>query len=115
VDILFERTDGEVVFSVADRGRGIPARQKQLVFERFHQVDDIMHHSLPGMGLGLFIAKTVVDAHGGWIKVEDRSGGGSVFSFGVPAIAARRRGAQPIPEEMFHGEADEGRPDASAV
>jgi PAS domain S-box-containing protein len=115
VDIGFERVGNEAIFSVADRGSGIPHQQKQQVFERFHQVDDILHHSLPGMGLGLFIAKSVVDAHDGWIKVEARDGGGSIFTFGIPTGVASRRGPEPIPEEMVYGKIEEGQTDVTAV
>ena len=69
---------------MADRGSGIPEDDRERVFERFYQVEDADHHSIPGIGLGLYIARSIMEAHGGWIRVEPREGGGSVFSFGVP-------------------------------
>jgi two-component system sensor kinase FixL len=85
VEIWQERNNGQVVFHVADRGPGIPEADGEDVFERFYQGEDVAHHSMPGMGLGLYIARTIVEAHGGWIKVEPRAGGGSDFCFGIPS------------------------------
>lgn len=85
VDISCESIGGETVFSVADSGPGIPEKDRELVFERFYQVEDVEHHSLPDIGLGLNIATTYVDAQGGWIMCEERRGGGSTFSFGIPS------------------------------
>jgi len=84
IDVSFEQVDSETVFSVADRGPGIPEDARERIFERFMQVEDVSHHSKPGIGLGLYIARTYVEAHNGWIKVEHRPGGGSIFSFAVP-------------------------------
>jgi PAS domain S-box-containing protein len=85
VDVRWERVGDEVVFRVADRGPGIRESDRELVFNRFYQIELVEHHSLPGMGLGLYIAKAYVEAHGGWIRCEERGGGGSTFSFGIPS------------------------------
>ena len=73
---------GEVVISVADTGIGIPPEELASVFEEFHQVGgaDRRHHS----GLGLTIAKRLVELHGGAIQVESVVGQGSTFSFSLP-------------------------------
>lgn len=76
--------DGGVVFSVLDRGGGIPEKDRESIFERFYQLEDSRHHSASGMGLGLYIAREIVQAHGGTIWYEPREGGGSVFSFFIP-------------------------------
>jgi len=76
--------DGAVVFSVLDRGAGIPEKDHENIFERFYQLEDSRYHSESGLGLGLFIAREIVEAHGGSIWYEDRDGGGSVFSFSIP-------------------------------
>lgn len=88
IDISVRQTNWETVFAVADRGEDIPEEDREMIFERFYQVGDILNHSKPGLGLGLYIAKEIVTAHDGWIKQEPRQGGGSVFSFGVPRAAA---------------------------
>ncbi len=75
---------GGVRFSVMDRGIGIPEEERDRVFERFYQVEDALHHSTPGMGIGLYIAREIAESHGGRIWCEAREGGGTVFSFVIP-------------------------------
>lgn len=84
IDISVRQSAGDTIFAVADRGEGVPEADREMIFERLYQVDDVMHHSKPGLGLGLHIAKEIITAHKGWIKHEPRSGGGSVFSFCIP-------------------------------
>jgi signal transduction histidine kinase len=71
---------GEVQFSVADTGPGIPPEHVEHVFERFWQAT----RTRQGIGLGLAIAHTIVQAHGGRIWVESTPGEGSVFRFTLP-------------------------------
>jgi K+-sensing histidine kinase KdpD len=84
VELGFRMEKDQVVFFVVDLGRGVPEGQREKIFQRLYQVDDALHHSMPGLGLGLYIAEKIVAAHDGWIKAEAREGGGSVFSFGIP-------------------------------
>src|SRR5205814_1205774 len=72
-------TDGQVRFSVADRGRGIPADKLDFIFERFHQVDASDARVKGGTGLGLTICKSIVEQHGGQVWAESRLGHGSTF------------------------------------
>ena len=74
----------EVLVSVLDRGEGIPEEERERVFERFYQVGEARHHSVPGIGLGLYIARQIVEAHGGRIWNEARAGGGTAFRFTLP-------------------------------
>lgn len=85
IDLWCKDRGDALVFSVADRGPGVPEKDRENVFGRFFRVEDDDHNAKPGIGLGLYIAKTYVLAHGGWIMVSPREGGGSVFSFGIPA------------------------------
>jgi PAS domain S-box-containing protein len=71
-------------FRVIDRGRGIPPRFKEAIFERFQQVSDSDSTKLGGTGLGLAICKAIVERHGGSIGVESEEGRGSAFWFQVP-------------------------------
>jgi signal transduction histidine kinase len=67
---------------VSDTGAGIPADDLVRIFDRFHQVDNTDRR---GLGLGLYISKAIVDAHGGRIWAESEIGRGSRFSFTLPA------------------------------
>lgn len=79
--------------SMADRGLGVPEEDRERIFDRFYQVEDVMHHSTPGIGLGLHIGHKIVDAHAGRIWHEPREGGGSVFRFTIPvAFRDQERG-----------------------
>lgn len=77
--VQFKSETGGVTLAVVDGGPGIPETDRERIFERFYQVVDAAHHSKPGMGLGLYIARQIVKAHGGRIWCEPREGGGSVF------------------------------------
>ena len=81
VTVEVSKEGSELVFSVLDRGIGIPPEKVGEIFDRFFQVEDVQHHSKPGLGLGLYIAKEIVDAHGGRIWCEPREGGGTAFRF----------------------------------
>ena len=73
-----------VEVSVADTGEGIPAEDLPNVFERFYRVDKSRARATGGTGLGLTIAKRLVEAHGGKIEVQSELGKGSRFSFTIP-------------------------------
>ncbi len=80
------RTEHEAVVSVRDYGVGIPAEGMQHLFERFYRVPgvEVQTGSSVGLGLGLYIARIVVQRHGGHIKVESTVGAGSTFSVFLP-------------------------------
>lgn len=79
-----------VEITVADRGRGIPANHRELIFEPFHQVDASDARVRGGSGLGLTIARRIVERHGGVIGVESTEGHGSTFWFRIPSVPASR-------------------------
>lgn len=76
--------EDDVVFSVADQGRGIPNVDCEKIFERFYQVSDEDRKNERGIGLGLAICKKIVEEHGGRIGVESEEGRGSRFWFTIP-------------------------------
>ena len=84
VDVAVEEGEEGVLVSVMDHGVGIPESERELVFERFHQVEDPLRRSTQGLGLGLYIAREIVQSHGGRIWHEHREGGGSIFRFTIP-------------------------------
>ena len=73
-----------VEVSVTDTGEGIPAEDLPNIFERFYRVDKSRARATGGSGLGLTIAKRLVEAHGGKIEAQSEPGKGSCFSFTVP-------------------------------
>lgn len=81
VVVSVRREAGAIRFAVADTGEGIPADKLDTIFERFSQGGRADRR---GLGLGLFIAKRIVDAHGGKMWVESTVGKGSTFFFTLP-------------------------------
>jgi signal transduction histidine kinase len=81
VVVRVERMNGELVFAVRDTGTGVPEEMLVPIFERFRQVKD---RDGRGVGLGLYISKCIVQAHGGRIWAESRIGEGSTFFFTLP-------------------------------
>ena len=77
--------DGSVCFCVSDNGAGMSRRSVKKIFKRFYQVDRSLARHAEGCGLGLSIAKFIVDAHKGSIIVSSKPGEGSVFTVKLPA------------------------------
>ncbi len=76
--------DDKVLISVSDQGVGIPEEHLPKVFDRFHRVDNRDTREVGGTGIGLFLVKHLVEAHGGEIWVESEIGKGSTFHFWLP-------------------------------
>jgi PAS domain S-box-containing protein len=79
-----ERSGDKVVVTVADEGIGIPLRDQERVFERFYRGEGSSIKPTQGIGLGLYICKTLIEAHGGRIWVDSELGRGSRFNFSLP-------------------------------
>jgi signal transduction histidine kinase len=84
ITVAAKQQDNWVEVSVADTGEGIPAKDLPNIFERFYRVDKSRTRATGGSGLGLTIAKRLVEAHGGKIEVQSEVGKGSLFSFTIP-------------------------------
>ena len=83
IEVRAGAEDGHVVVMVVDHGPGIPADQHRLIFEKFGRVNS-GGRSKPGAGLGLFIARSIAEAHGGTLEVESEAGSGTAFVLRVP-------------------------------
>jgi signal transduction histidine kinase len=84
VRIEAHRRNGSVRISVADTGVGIAAEHLPRVFDRFYRVDEARSREDGGTGIGLAIARSVVEAHGGSISATSEPGKGSIFAFDLP-------------------------------
>jgi heavy metal sensor kinase len=87
VTITTRRAGGTAVIEVADTGIGIPADAVPHVFDRFFRVDKARSRAMGGSGLGLSIARTIFQAHGGTITCTSEPGVGSMFVISLPALA----------------------------
>ena len=83
VEVSAQRDDLHVRIAVSDRGPGIPDDQQQLIFQKFGRAE-VEGGSKPGTGLGLFIARSIAEAHGGTLQVASRSDGGATFTLSLP-------------------------------
>jgi two-component system, chemotaxis family, CheB/CheR fusion protein len=86
IEISLRQADGAAKVQVRDHGPGIPAHVLPHVFDRFYRVDD-ERSAREGLGLGLFIARELVNAHEGQIEVESTMGSGATFTVRLPLIA----------------------------
>ncbi|MEK6646718.1 MAG: ATP-binding protein [Candidatus Firestonebacteria bacterium] len=84
ITITLEDRNNDVRISVTDTGVGVSPESYDKIFERFHQVDGGLTRQAGGLGLGLFIAKSIVESHDGKIGVESTLGKGSTFFFTLP-------------------------------
>ncbi|HMC23393.1 MAG TPA: ATP-binding protein, partial [Thermoanaerobaculia bacterium] len=79
------RVDGrQMLTSVADHGIGIPADEIPRLFERFHRARNVSSRYYGGLGLGLYIAKAIVEAHSGSISIQSEEGRGATFTVRLP-------------------------------
>jgi len=84
VDVHLERSDNIAVLTVEDRGPGIPEHQLERIFDRFERAASVRNY--PGMGLGLYVAREIVVAHGGSIRARNRDGGGTAVEIRLPIM-----------------------------
>ncbi|HEY4878626.1 MAG TPA: DUF4118 domain-containing protein [Candidatus Acidoferrales bacterium] len=88
ITVTAEATPDFVVTSVADRGAGIDELEQSLIFEKFYRGKD-QRYLVQGTGMGLPIAKAIIQAHGGSLSLTSQRGQGSVFSFTLPVDRGR--------------------------
>lgn len=79
--------DGEdIIFSIQDSGVGIPQDQVDRVFSKFFRGDNVIRMQTQGTGLGLFIARSIIEKHSGTISFESHEGRGTTFTFRIPIV-----------------------------
>jgi signal transduction histidine kinase len=91
VTVTARRRNGSVEVAVSDTGAGIPPEHLPRLFERFYRADPARSRGDGGTGIGLAIARSVVEAHGGQIRAQSEPGLGSVFTFDLPSAAGSGR------------------------
>lgn len=84
IEVVVSQSSGEAITRVADDGGGIPQEELPHIFDRFYRVDKSRSRGTGGTGLGLTIAKEIVESHGGEISVESVEGKGTTFEFTLP-------------------------------
>jgi signal transduction histidine kinase len=87
VEVVLRPENGAVRISVSDHGPGIPRDQQGLIFEKFGRAD--VPGGKPGTGLGLFIARSIAEAHGGTLDVTSRPAAGATFTLMLPLEGLR--------------------------
>ncbi|NMO18000.1 HAMP domain-containing histidine kinase [Pyxidicoccus fallax] len=96
VDVAVRREAGEVLLSVADQGIGISEAEMRLLFAPFQRTGNARQRA-PGVGLGLSVARRIVEAHGGHIEVDSRPGVGSTFRVHLPLASLEARPPEELP------------------
>ena len=84
ISLRYVEKEKEIEFSIKDTGAGIPKDQQARVFTKFFRGVNVMRMETEGSGLGLFIAKNIIEAHGGKIWFESEEGKGTTFYFTLP-------------------------------
>ncbi|MDX6408670.1 MAG: hypothetical protein QOE13_1741 [Gaiellaceae bacterium] len=90
VRVVIEDSDASFTLRVTDTGYGIPAQEQQRLFERFFRSTTASANNVPGTGLGLTIAKTIIDRHRGSISFDSTVGKGTTFTISLPKSVAQR-------------------------
>jgi signal transduction histidine kinase len=84
ITVTIEQRPHEILISVFNLGVGIATEDREQLFTRFHRTSQAQEENIPGLGLGLYIAKGLVEAHGGRIWVESEPGKYATFRFTLP-------------------------------
>jgi signal transduction histidine kinase len=84
ITISLDLKNDEIEFSIEDSGIGIPESEKSNIFQKFFRASNALKKETEGSGLGLFVAKNIVEAHGGKIWFESEEGKGTTFHFTIP-------------------------------
>jgi signal transduction histidine kinase len=84
IKLIIDARSDRIRVAVADRGPGLPTRNESELFEPFHRAASATHSSKQGVGLGLSVVRSLIEAHDGRVGAENRRGGGACFWFELP-------------------------------
>jgi signal transduction histidine kinase len=84
ITISLKKVPGFVEFKVVDKGIGVPKEEQEQLFNKFFRATNARRARPDGTGVGLFLAKKVIDDHGGRVIFESKEGKGSTFGFMLP-------------------------------
>ncbi|HEX9664816.1 MAG TPA: ATP-binding protein, partial [Patescibacteria group bacterium] len=90
----FEKKKDKIIFSVHDTGIGIPEKDCPKIFQKFFRASNVIKARSEGTGLGLFIAKSIIESSGGEIWFESVEDDGTTFNFSLPINAGTSHKAQ---------------------
>jgi signal transduction histidine kinase len=87
ITVTAEQREGEVLISVANQGEGVPPEDIPRLFSRFYRTSGARRGGMPGLGLGLFVSRELILAHGGRMWVESTPGATTTFRFTLPVAS----------------------------
>jgi len=93
ITVTLTADQGEAVLEVSDRGPGVPEQDLQRIFGRFERASSMRNYG--GLGLGLYVARQIIEAHGGSVSARNPAGGGAVFTVRLPLVE-RQPPAEPL-------------------
>ena len=86
IDVTLKADKNFATFSVSDQGMGISAEEQKHLFQKFYRVSNSLTREIGGTGLGLYIARSIIERFGGHISVDAQEGKGSTFTFTLPLV-----------------------------
>ena len=86
VSVILQEKDDEYMIKVIDQGIGVSPESFDHIFERFYRIRNLANRQYTGIGMGLYVAKAIIEAHGGSIGFSSNQDGGSTFYFTLPRV-----------------------------
>ena len=90
VSVFLQEQEDDYIVSISDQGMGVSPEQFDHIFERFYRVHNTASQHFSGIGLGLYVAKAIIDRHGGNIWLSSNQGTGSIFHFTLPRVPVQQ-------------------------